>query len=98
MPAVRLDSLSLEVLSYSQIVYRRLFVPFCGCLGAVGVGLHPDTCKLRSSLHHIAIENELLHIENNGLREALQVKKLHNKKSKPLDLQQRQEYHGGATF
>ncbi|KAF1934931.1 hypothetical protein EJ02DRAFT_362622 [Clathrospora elynae] len=33
-----------------------------------------------------------------GLSEALQVKKKHNKKSKPLDLQQRQEYHGGATF
>ena len=32
---VRLDSLSLEVLSYSQIDYRRLFVPFCGCLGVV---------------------------------------------------------------
>ena len=40
--AVRLDGLSHEVLSYSQIDYRRLFVPFCGCLGAVGVGLHPD--------------------------------------------------------
>jgi len=39
---VRLDSLSLEVLSYSQIDYRRLFVPFCGCLGAVGVGLLSD--------------------------------------------------------
>jgi hypothetical protein len=54
--------------------------------------------KLRSSLHHISIQNELLRAENTSLRESLQVNKRHNKKSKRLDLQQRQEYHGGATF
>ena len=44
--AQRLDSLRLDVLSYSQIDYRRLFVPFCGCLGAVGVGLRLDSYEL----------------------------------------------------
>jgi len=39
-----------------------------------------------------------MHAEMEGLRDALQVKKQHKKKSKPLDLQQRQEYHGGAQF
>jgi hypothetical protein len=36
--------------------------------------------------------------ENEGLREALHHKQKHKKKSKALDLQQRQEYHGGAVF
>jgi len=54
--------------------------------------------KLRSSLHHISVQNELLHNEVRGLRKALSIKKKHKKKGKPLDLQQRQEYHGGAVF
>ena len=54
--------------------------------------------KLSRSLHHISVQNELLHFEVAGLREALSTKKKHNKKRKPLDLQQRQEYHGGAVF
>jgi hypothetical protein len=36
--------------------------------------------------------------ENKGLKEALNVKKKHQKKSKTLDLQQHQEHHGGAVF
>ena len=31
------------------------------------------------------------------MKEALQYKKKHKKKGKALDLQQRQEYHGGAV-
>ncbi|KAF2843924.1 hypothetical protein T440DRAFT_87008 [Plenodomus tracheiphilus IPT5] len=54
--------------------------------------------RLSLELHHLSVENELLHHENEGLREALTVKKRHQKKSKPLNLQQRQEYHGGAVF
>ncbi|KAI0569068.1 hypothetical protein TUN199_11715, partial [Pyrenophora tritici-repentis] len=42
--------------------------------------------------------NEILNTENDGLKQALAHKKKHNKKSKPLDLQQREEYHGGAVF
>ena len=54
--------------------------------------------KLSHSLHHISVQNELLRCEINGLKEALLAKEKHKKKSKPLDLQQRQEYHGGAVF
>ncbi len=57
-----------------------------------------ESQKLRSSLHHIAIQNELLQAKIEGLRDALVVKKRHNKKSKVLDLQQREEYHSGAVF
>ncbi|KAK1912749.1 hypothetical protein P3342_004685 [Pyrenophora teres f. teres] len=53
--------------------------------------------KLRSSVHHISVQYELLQLENEGLKEALQHKKKHKKKGKALDLQQRQEYHGGAV-
>ncbi|KAF7578265.1 Membrane-bound metallopeptidase [Pyrenophora tritici-repentis] len=54
--------------------------------------------KLRSSVHHLSVQNELLKHENEGLKEALQHKKKHRKKGKALDLQQRQEYHGGSVF
>jgi hypothetical protein len=53
--------------------------------------------KLRSHLHDISVQNELLHHENDGLREALSSKKKHKKKGYKLDLQQREETHGGAT-
>ncbi|KAI1531631.1 hypothetical protein PtrSN002B_010717, partial [Pyrenophora tritici-repentis] len=54
--------------------------------------------KLRSSVHHLSVQNELLKHENEGLKEALQHKKKQRKKGKALDLQQRQEYHGSAVF
>jgi hypothetical protein len=54
--------------------------------------------KLRSSLHHLSVQNKLLEHENKGLKEALQHKKKHKKKGKALDLQQRQKYHGGAVL
>lgn len=46
----------------------------------------PEAKALRQTIHHLAIQNELLHDENQGLIEALQVKKKQNKKSKALDL------------
>ena len=46
----------------------------------------------------MSIQNELLHHENKGLREAVSTKKKHKNKGKTLDLQQRKEYHGGAVF
>jgi hypothetical protein len=46
----------------------------------------------------LQVQNELLNHENQGLRAALVTKRKNTKKSKPLDLQQRQEYHGGAVF
>ena len=57
-----------------------------------------ESKSLSQTLHRLQVQNELLHHENDGLREALTVKKRHKKHSKPLDLQQRQEYHGGAVF
>jgi hypothetical protein len=54
--------------------------------------------EVASLLHHLSNQNELLQDENKGLRDALTTKKKHNEKSKVLDLQQRQEYHGGAVF
>jgi regulator of replication initiation timing len=54
--------------------------------------------KLSTLLHYLANKNELLTNENEGLRDALSTKKKHNKKGKALDLQQREEYHGGAVF
>jgi len=46
----------------------------------------------------VAIQKELLEDKNKGLREALCTKKKHNKKGKVLDLQQREEYYGGAMI
>ncbi len=46
----------------------------------------PEAKALRQTVHHLAIQKELLHDENIGLTEALKVKKKQNKKSKALDL------------
>ncbi|KAI1683457.1 DUF4670 multi-domain protein [Pyrenophora tritici-repentis] len=54
--------------------------------------------KLRLSVHHLSVQYELLKHKNEGLKEALQHKKKHRKKGKALNLQQRQEYHGGSVF
>ncbi|KAF1937533.1 hypothetical protein EJ02DRAFT_313301, partial [Clathrospora elynae] len=49
-------------------------------------------------LHHLQVNNELVSQENKGLREAVQTKKKQKQKGVPLDLQQRQEYHGSAVM
>jgi hypothetical protein len=54
--------------------------------------------KLSRSLHHISVQNLLLHHENQGLKEALKTQKKHKKKSKTLDLQSDCEYHGGPVL
>lgn len=54
--------------------------------------------KITLSLHHLQVQNQLLEDENRGLRYALNTKKKHKKKSSTLDLQQREEYNGGAVF
>jgi hypothetical protein len=53
---------------------------------------------LSQTLHHLQVQNELLHYENDGLREALTIKRRCKKRSKQLNLQQRKEYHAGAVF
>ena len=54
--------------------------------------------KISRSLHHISVQNQLLHHEIAGLKEVLKTQKKHKKKSKPLDFQEPEEYHGGAVF
>lgn len=56
-----------------------------------------ESKQLALTLHSLQVQNELLHHENEGLRAALTTKRKHKKKSKVLDLQQREEYHGGAA-
>ena len=54
--------------------------------------------KVTQAFHHLQVQNELLHCELEGLREASTTKKKHKKKGKALNFQQRQEYHDGAVF
>jgi hypothetical protein len=54
--------------------------------------------KITLSLYHLQVQNDLLLHENKGLHEALTTEKKHTQKGKTLDLQQRQEFHGGAIF
>jgi hypothetical protein len=54
--------------------------------------------KLSRSLHHITVQNSLLHHKNLGLKEALKTQKKHKKKSKALNLQSDREYHSRAMF
>jgi hypothetical protein len=54
--------------------------------------------KIRRSLHHISAQNSILRAENRGLREALFIKKKREKKSYTLQLNNSNEYHGGAVF
>jgi hypothetical protein len=57
-----------------------------------------ESRKLSRSLHHLSVQNELIHHEIMGLHEVLATKKKHKKKQRVLHLQQREEYHGGAVF
>jgi hypothetical protein len=54
--------------------------------------------KIRRSLHHISAQNSILRAENRGLRETLFIKKKCEKKSYTLQLNNSNEYHGGAVF
>ena len=57
-----------------------------------------DVKKVLRSLQHISAQNSILHAENRGLRESLAVKKRQHKKSYTLQLNNSEEYHGGAVF
>jgi hypothetical protein len=76
----------------SWIELRNLFD------SAVANSAGVEAKRLQTSLHSLQVQNELLHHENDSLRNALNTKTKHNKSSKTLDLQQREEYHSGATF
>ncbi|KAF1359491.1 hypothetical protein EJ07DRAFT_119946, partial [Lizonia empirigonia] len=57
-----------------------------------------DAKKMRRSIHYISVKTSLLQHEIDGFKKILKKQKKHKKKNKALDLQQRQEYHGGAVF
>jgi hypothetical protein len=54
--------------------------------------------KLSTEVHHFAIQNQLINLENEGLCATLDTQKKYKKQKKALDVQQRKEYWGGATF
>jgi hypothetical protein len=54
--------------------------------------------RLSASLHSLQVNNELVHFENQRLKDAVTTKQKHKKKSKPLDLQQRKEFRNKAVF
>jgi hypothetical protein len=53
---------------------------------------------LSQSLHLMQVNNDLLHHENDLLKDALRSKRKHKAKSKSLDLYQRKEYYSKAVF
>jgi hypothetical protein len=54
--------------------------------------------KISRSLHHISIQNSLLHQEVAGLKQVIMTQTKQKKKSKTLDLQQKKWAQGGAVF
>jgi hypothetical protein len=58
----------------------------------------PESKELSLTLHQQQVRCDLLSVKNKGLRHALTTKRRHKRKHKALNLQQRQEYHGGVTF
>jgi hypothetical protein len=70
----------------------------CLVRAAVKDTLANTSQKLSQMLHQLQVQNKLLHYENSSLRDALTTKKQRKNLSKPLDLQRKEEYHGGATF
>jgi hypothetical protein len=55
--------------------------------------------KLGQNIHHLSCQVELLQVEVDGLRKKLyQNRKRQKQPNRQLDLQQHQEYHGGAIM
>jgi hypothetical protein len=54
--------------------------------------------KLSRSIHHISIQNLLLHHKVDSLEQVIPTQKKHENKSKTLDLQQNKEAQSGAVF
>ncbi|KAF1346309.1 hypothetical protein EJ07DRAFT_144990, partial [Lizonia empirigonia] len=50
------------------------------------------------TLHHLSVQNQLIHHELHGLKEAVKTRNKHNKKPKVLPLQREQEYQSEVTF
>jgi hypothetical protein len=56
------------------------------------------TKTLSQTIHHLSVQLELSHHENEGLRAYLARKNKHKKYCKALDLQQREEYQSAAVI
>jgi hypothetical protein len=54
--------------------------------------------RLSQSIHSLRVNNDLLRTQNSDLQDDLNIKKKHKTKRTTLDLQRRQEYHGGVVF
>ena len=54
--------------------------------------------RLLTLMHSLQVNIEVLHVENQGLKEEVSTKQKHKKKNKPLDLQQRKEFRSKAVF
>jgi hypothetical protein len=74
------------------------FIEYCDKNRILLAGEEKSAKKITLSLHHLQVQNDLLPHEDKGLHNVLTTKKKHKKKGKTLDLQQRQEFHGGAVF
>jgi hypothetical protein len=57
-----------------------------------------DSVVVRETLHHLAIQNQLLTMENSGLQQALKQQRKSNKKSRSLPLIQRQDWEAGTQW
>ena len=51
-----------------------------------------------ANAQRLAVQNQLLHHEIKDIKKSLKAKKKYKKCGKPLDLQQRKQYHGRAVF
>ena len=56
------------------------------------------TMQLAQAIHHLICENELLKHENEGLREALLIKKKLQSRGRPFQPQEEDLEHGGAKW
>jgi hypothetical protein len=68
------------------------------CSNTIYSGQSPDERRIRSTAHHLKVHHDLMATENEGLRSALLTKAAHQKASKPLPLQRRENYYGGAHW
>jgi hypothetical protein len=59
---------------------------------AVGKAPSDGAKKLSTEVHHLAVQNQLINLENKGLRATLDTQKKYKKQKKVLNVQQRKEY------
>jgi len=58
----------------------------------------PRTKELAQVLHHLVVQNELLRDQNIGLQESLKLKENRGKPKRALQVEDPEEYYGGAVW